>query len=105
MNRTATPIRPRLRPAPILVVQLDLTDEGQRRLHDLIRRFHTGRWPLFRALGMRQHGGVLYEAVEWLRMARPNYTVVKWRPDGSGLSWQVATSARAALAALLTASF
>jgi hypothetical protein len=87
-----------------VVAKLNLADEGQRRLHDLIQRFHTGRWPLFRCLGMRQVNGVLYEAVQWLRMAKPSYSVVEWRSDGLGLSWQNAASvreARAMLASLL----
>jgi len=78
------------------LAKLDLADEGQRRLHDLIRRTHTGRWPMLRSLGMRQIGGVLYEAVEWLRMATPSYSVMRWQPDGLGMSWQDAdTSAKA----------
>lgn len=70
-----------------LVAALDETNEDQRRLRDLIRRFHSGRWPLVRHLGMRQIDGVLYEAVEWLRMAKPTFGVVTWQADGMGLSW------------------
>lgn len=73
---------------PTILAKLDLADKGQRRLHDLIRRTHTGRWPMLRSLGMRQIGGVLYEAVEWLRMATPSYGVMRWKPDGLGMSWQ-----------------
>jgi len=85
---------------PPIAARLDLADEGQRRLHDLIHRFHTGRWPVFRCLGMRQVDGVIYEAVEWLRMAQPSFAVVTWRADGLGLSWRDAASTHGALTLL-----
>lgn len=79
---------------------LDDQDENQRRLRDLIHRLHKGRWPLFRCLGVRQIDGVIHEAVEWLRMAGERYSVVRWHPDGLGLSWEDAASAREALLSL-----
>lgn len=87
MNRLATPQRSRRPPvtAPCILVKLDLSNEDQRRLHALIQRFHTGRWPLFRALGMRQVDGMLVEAVEWRRMARRSFSLVRWQSDGLGL--------------------
>ena len=80
----------------------DLTDEGHRRLHDLIARMHGagGRPPMFRALAMRQIGNVLHEAVEWLNLATPSYAVVTWRADGRGLSWREVKSEAAARALL-----
>ena len=78
------------------LARLDLQDEEQRRLYELVRRMHGGRWPLFRFLGMRQIDGVIYEAVEWLRLESPRFGVVRWQPDGLGLSWHQARSARAA---------
>lgn len=95
MNRVANKPQPRSK-TPRVVATLDLANADQRRLHDLIRRMHTGRWPLFRCLGMRQIDGVLYEAVEWLRMAKPTYGVVTWQMDGLGLSWRDQPSALAA---------
>ncbi len=83
-----------------IVAKLDLTDEGQRKLHDFIRRTHTGRWPMLRALAMRQIEGVIYEAVQWMRSKEPQFSVLRWLPDGSGVSWRnyaTATEARQAL--------
>lgn len=88
MNRLAKQTKRAPQTMPPIAARLDLADEGQRRLHDLIRRLHGGRWPLLRCLGMRQIDGVLYEAVEWLRMAKPTFSVVMWRADGLGLSWK-----------------
>lgn len=99
MNRVASKLQPRSK-TPRIVAKLDLASEDQRRLHDLLHRFHAGRWPLFKCLGMRQIDGVLYEAVEWLRMAKPSFGVVTWRPDGLGLSWQDRPSWRAAVTGL-----
>ncbi|MBL9004708.1 MAG: hypothetical protein JNJ46_10695 [Myxococcales bacterium] len=95
MNRVASKPHPRSK-TPRIVATLDLASEDQRRLHDLLHRFHSGRWPLFRCLGMRQINGVLCEAVEWLRVAKPSFGVVTWRSDGLGLSWRDAGSAQEA---------
>jgi len=102
MNRLATPQRSRRPPvtAPRILIKLDLADENQRRLHALIQRFHTGRWPLFRALGMRQIDGVLVEAVQWLRMARRSFCLVSWQSDGLGLCWVDYSTREKALTAL-----
>lgn len=69
MNRLAPSLRPRT--TPTVVVSLDLADDAQKRVHELIQRFHAGRWPLFRGLGMRQHHGIVYEVVQWLRVEPP----------------------------------
>lgn len=100
MNRLSKQTKRPTTTMPPFAARLDLTDEGQRRLHDLIERFHTGRWPLFRCLGMRQIDGVLYEAVEWLRMDRPSFGVVTWRSDGLGLRWTDCESVADAIVAL-----
>lgn len=81
-----------------LVAALDETNEDQRRLRDLIRRFHSGRWPLFRCLGMRNVNGSLVEAVEWLRTSPLRYSVIYWQSDGLGLRWCAAKGSRHALA-------
>lgn len=100
MNRTASPkTRSYRHPAKAglpSLVRLDLQNEEQRRLYGLVGRMHGGRWPLFRCLGMRQIDGVIFEAVEWLRLESPRFGVVRWQPDGLGLSWHQARSARAA---------
>lgn len=82
---------------PPIAARLDLTNEGQRRLHDLIKRFHTGRWPLFRCLGMRNVNGSLVEAVEWLRTSPPRYSVIYWQNDGFGLYWCAAKGNNSAM--------
>ena len=99
MNRLAT--KPPSK-SPRIVAKLDLTDEGHRRLHDLIARMHGvgGRPPMFRALAIRQIGNALHEAVEWLNLAAPSFAVVTWRADGRGLSWREVTSEAAARALL-----
>ena len=82
---------------------LDLTDE-QREVCLTIQRMHSGRWPLFRMLGMTQIEGVIFEAAEWVRRSKhqkPSFCVIRWCPDTLGLSWKTATSANAALAMLV----
>ncbi|MBL9005609.1 MAG: hypothetical protein JNJ46_15245 [Myxococcales bacterium] len=100
MNRLATETNRKAKRMPAVVARLDLEDADQHRLHGLIQRMHSGRWPLFRLLGMRQIAGVLYEAVEWLRMAKPQFGLVTWRSDGLGMSWKDADSADEARAML-----
>src|SRR5579871_393881 len=89
MKRTASRTFPDPKNTATIVAKLDLTNEGQRRLHDFIRRMHTGRWPTLRALGMRQlPDGTIIEAAEWLRTLEPSYMVIEWRSDGNGLRMQ-----------------
>lgn len=83
-----------------LVAALDENDADQQRLRDLIRRFHSGRWPLFRCLGMRQINGIMFEAVEWLRMKSPRFGLVEWHSDGLGMQSQRKGSAQQAKRAL-----
>ncbi len=85
-NNSYVPTPSRGRTSPL--ARLDLQDEEQRRLmrHELVRRMHGGRWPLFRCVGMRQIDGVIYEAVEWLRLESPRFGVVRRQQDGLGLS-------------------
>ena len=100
MNRLATETSRKTKRMPAVVARLDLEDADQHRLHGLIQRMHSGRWPLFRLLGMRQIAGVLYEAVEWLRMAKPQFGLVTWRSDGLGLCWRDQPSVAAAMMSL-----
>jgi hypothetical protein len=101
MNRIATTsTRAHRRSAPSIAGSFNLVDGAQQRIHELIQRFHTGRWPLFRCLRLRQIEGIVFEAVQWLRVEPPQFAVVKYHRDGHGLSWQRYTSRKAALAAL-----
>lgn len=97
MNRpNANHLKPLTAPlAPL--AKLDLQNEGQRSLHDLIRRLHTGRWPLFRCVAMRQIDGVIFEVVQWCGKHEGGYSVIHWLPDGSGMTWQDAPTKKAAL--------
>lgn len=96
MNRIATNSPRRT----TVAAKLDLHDDNQRRLHDLIERMHGGRRPILRALRMRQIDDVIFEAVQWPRMVTPRFSVIEWQPDGLGLRWKDAQSARAALTML-----
>lgn len=98
MNRLAASARRRTTPA--IAVSLDLADDTHKRIHELIQRFHSGRWPLFRCLGMQQHNGSVYEAVQWLRVEPPLFAVVEYRQDGLGFSWWPCKSRKAALSTL-----
>jgi len=94
-----------LRPPPI-VAQLDLAKPGERKAHDLVRRFSTGRWPLWRLLGMRRNGQTLFIAVEWRRCVEPNpYSLVRVSLGESAMCWRcfpTAAAVRSALAHLDT---
>lgn len=88
---------------PALVATLDLSNEHQRLIHTLIQRTHTGRWPLWRSLGMRQVGLVVFEAVEWCprrRSASPQFSLLRWDIEGLGVSWTDLPSRTDAIVAL-----
>jgi hypothetical protein len=53
---------------------------------------------------MQQVNGVIFEAVQWLRIEPPQLAVVRYEPDGLGLSWRRYNSSKAALAALSEAN-
>lgn len=93
MNRHAAQTNRRRSPVanPKALATLDLSDPNQHRLHALIQRMHLGRWPTLRAIGMRQISGVLYEAAQWnpaRKSGRSQFSLIRWRPDGLGLSWR-----------------
>jgi hypothetical protein len=80
---------------------LDLKIPDEREAHDFIRRATTGRWPLWRLLGMRRRGVVLNLAVEWCRSysAQP-YSVVYISLDKLAYGWDFFSSAAEARNAL-----
>lgn len=86
---------------PKIEALLDLEIPDEREAHDFIRRATTGRWPLWRLLGMRRRGAVLNLAVEWCRShsARP-YSVVYISLDKLAYSWDFFSSAAEARNAL-----
>lgn len=88
---------------PVIVARLDLSDEHQRAMHDFIRRSHSGRWPLWRALAMRQVGPYIFEAARWQRRSAAQegrFCLLRWEPTRGAVQWQAMPSQRAALAAL-----
>ena len=91
------------RPRQVAAV-LDLDQPGERQAHELIHRFSTGRWPLWRVLGMHRDGHILYCAVEWLRSGKgahpERYALAEVALDHVGVRWHYHASAAAAQAAL-----
>lgn len=102
MNRIAnSPRSPAV--TPVIVARFDLSDENQLLTQDFMRRAHTGRWPLWLMLGLRQVGSIIYEAAQWRptrKRERPEYVLLRWEPAVVGVSWQKMPSKRAALSAL-----
>jgi hypothetical protein len=100
IETAATKSRRQYKHPPRILAKLDLFTEEQRRLHDTIRYFHGSMWAVFRSLGMKQTAdGTLYEAVQWQRV-RGHFSVVRWNPDGRGITWTDHSSATAALRTL-----
>lgn len=105
---SATVPRGRLSPSrlkpPTVVAVLDLANPQERAAHDLLRRFCTGRWPMWRLLEMRREEHTLYAAVEWLRCKLPlrfslahlslEKTAVHWRCYPSALEAHRALASR-----------
>jgi hypothetical protein len=87
--------------ATVIVATLNLRKPIEREVHALIRRFSSGRWPLWRLLGMRREGLKLYVAVEWRRARRPDpYSVVEVSLRSIAFRWWYAPSETAARIAL-----
>ena len=52
--------------AHLIAATIDLTDDMQRTVCELVRRFHGGRWPVFRRMHeIRIIGDELVELAEW----------------------------------------
>jgi hypothetical protein len=95
--------------SPVIVAKLDLSDEHQRIMHDCIRRTHSGRWPLWRALAMRQVGPYIFEAAYCQSRSRrasrqASFCLLRWEPMTCAVKWYDMPSRRAALAALKAAA-
>jgi hypothetical protein len=74
--------------APRVVAQLDLQRPGERAAHDLVRRFASGRHPLWRILGIRRGDKCLYIGVEWRRgHDESRFSVVELSMTEIGLRW------------------
>ena len=96
------------RPPSRIEARLNLDEPGERNAFELIRRYTTGRWPLWRLLGMYREGPVLYCAVEWLRTGKGShsekYALAEVALDHIGVRWHYRASAAAARAVLLAKS-
>jgi hypothetical protein len=94
---------------PVIVAKLDLCDEHQRAMQDCIRRTHSGRWPLWQMLSMRQVGPYIFEAARCLPRSRraskrARFCLLRWEPAMCALVWHDMPSRKAALAALNAAA-
>jgi len=96
--------RPSSPPAPIAAA-LDLSLPAERAAHDLLRRFCTGRWPLWRLLGLRRDDGLLLAAVEWVRSHAPaRFAVAELSLREETVRWREYSSAAVARQALAQSS-
>lgn len=85
------------RKVPTLVAVLNLADPQERAAHDLLRRFCTGRWPIWRLLALRRGDGVLYAGVEWVRgPARSRFAMAELSLREEAVCWRYFPSAAAA---------
>ena len=90
---------------PCIVAALDLQNPGERSAHDLLLRFTSGRWPLWRLLGMCRDGASLRCAVEWLRCRESApYSLAELSLTQPAVCWREMPTAKAARAALAPAS-
>lgn len=102
MSTSKTLVRssPKRSPPPIAAV-LDLAAPHERATFELLLRFCTGRWPLWRLLGLRREGYTLYAAVEWRRATRPDrYSIAELSLESCEVCWRYLPSAQAARQAL-----
>ena len=94
-------LSPPRRKAQTVVAVLALADPQERAAHDLLRRFCTGRWPIWRLLALRRGDGVLYAAVEWVRSkARARFAVAELSLREEAVCWRYFPSAAVARTSL-----
>lgn len=93
----APKIRPCLSPQPApIAATLDLSQPAERAAYDLLRRFCTGRWPIWRLLALRRGDGVLCAAVEWVSgKARQRFAVAELSLREAAVCWRYFPSAAA----------
>lgn len=84
---------------PSIAARLDLNQPGERAVQDLLRRFGSGRWPVWRVLDLRRIGQTLYLAVQW-RSTRAPFSVVAVSLTELALRWRYVPNAQAARFAL-----
>lgn len=92
---------PTLSSPPPIAATLDLSNPAERASHDFLRRACSGRWPLWRLLGMRRQGLTLFLAVEWVRCRSDSpYSLIELALDQLAMSWRLMPTAKAAREAL-----
>jgi len=92
------------RKPPVIAAKLDLSKPGERAAHDLLRRYSTGRWPLWRVLGVKRAGKTLYVAIEWRRSIESDrYALAELSLTQEAVHFPPMPDAAAALAALAKA--
>jgi hypothetical protein len=68
-----------------IAATLNLADDIQRKVCEVIRRFHTGRKPFFtRMLDVQIVGDELVELAEW----RDGYSVARWSLTEIKVTWR-----------------
>lgn len=107
--RSASPPKKRRRSSlktspPSILAKLDLSKKSERDTQAFLHRACSGRWPLWRLLGMRRQGLTLYVAVKWLRAGGDTpYSLVELALDRMAMwlrPFPTAAAARAELAAV-----
>ncbi len=105
--RSATLSRKHRRPSlslspPRIVAKLDMQNEVERDTKAFLSRACSGRWPMWRLLGMKRLGDTLLISVKWLRCADGRYSLVALSLDRIALCWWYFPTASAARSALAT---
>ncbi len=101
------PIRPASasKTTPNIIAVLDLSKPNELEAHKTLHRATTGRWPLWRLLGIRRDRDTLILAVEWKPRqpsAPRNWSLIFFDLCDRSIRWRdfpTATAARAALRA------
>lgn len=94
-RRPSLPMRP-----PRIVAKLNMQHGVERDMQAFLTRACSGRWPMWRVLGMKRRGDILLLSVEWLRCAGARYSLVQLSLDKMALCWWYFPTADAARAAL-----
>lgn len=81
--RSASPRRKHRIPSlmvswPRIVAKFDMRNQVERDTQAFLKRACSGRWPMWRLLGMKRHGDTLFVSVEWCHS--PRYLI----PNGTG---------------------
>lgn len=101
MSTSKTIVRSSPKLSPPVTAVLDLVAPEERATFDLLRRFCTGRWPLWRLLDVRREGNTLCAAVEWRRSrGHERYSVARLSLKMIAIRWRYVPSAAAAREAL-----